>query len=63
MACRDLADLAAVKPMIGVCQMTSTADKEINFATCKALIERARSKGAQVMPLHAVIKVHDGYLW
>lgn len=36
------------KPMIGVCQVTCTADKEKNFQVCRSLVQRAKIKGAQV---------------
>lgn len=34
------------KPLIGVCQMTCTADKEKNFQICQSLVQRAKHKGA-----------------
>lgn len=46
----NLADnLSTPKPLIAVCQMTSTVDKEQNFAVCKALIEKANSRGVQMV--------------
>ncbi|KAE8588854.1 hypothetical protein XENTR_v10022778 [Xenopus tropicalis] len=37
---------SAAKPLIAVCQMTSTSDKEKNFATCWGLIRGAAARGA-----------------
>ncbi|XP_076448546.1 nitrilase and fragile histidine triad fusion protein NitFhit-like [Babylonia areolata] len=37
------------KSLVGVCQMTSTADKEANFAVCRSLIEQARKQGVQMV--------------
>ena len=34
--------------LIGVCQLTSTADKKQNFLMAKTLIERASNRGAKV---------------
>ncbi|XP_048741838.2 nitrilase and fragile histidine triad fusion protein NitFhit-like [Ostrea edulis] len=36
-------------PLIGVCQLTCTADKRQNFQTAKSLIERASSRGAKMI--------------
>ena len=41
------------RPMIGVCQLTCTADKEQNFQICKTLIERAKKKGAMVSEIYS----------
>ncbi|XP_069074380.1 deaminated glutathione amidase [Pleurodeles waltl] len=38
-----------VKPLIAVCQMTSTSDKEQNFATCSQLIREAAHRGASMV--------------
>lgn len=38
-----------LKPLVGVCQMTSTADKESNFVVCRLLIERAKQLGVQMV--------------
>jgi hypothetical protein len=35
-------------PIIGVCQLTCTVDKDRNFHISKALIQRAQTKGAKV---------------
>ena len=37
-----------VKPMVAVCQLTCTADKEKNFQISKSLIEKAHKRGAKV---------------
>ncbi|KAL8595196.1 hypothetical protein ACOMHN_013869 [Nucella lapillus] len=37
------------KSLVGVCQMTSTADKEANMAVCRSLIEEAKKRGAQMV--------------
>lgn len=37
------------KPLIAVCQMTSTSDKEQNFATCSQLIHEAARRGASMI--------------
>ncbi|KAK7102718.1 hypothetical protein V1264_020900 [Littorina saxatilis] len=37
------------KSLVGVCQMTSTSDKEANFAVCRSLIEKAKMRGVQMM--------------
>ncbi len=42
------ADLSAVKPVVGVVQMTCTPDKEANRSMGTSLVERAHKKGAQV---------------
>ncbi|XP_014676513.1 PREDICTED: nitrilase homolog 1-like isoform X2 [Priapulus caudatus] len=39
------------KTLIGICQMTSTADKKANLATCTSLVESAAKKGAQMVYL------------
>ncbi|GAB1597468.1 deaminated glutathione amidase-like isoform X1 [Argonauta hians] len=36
-------------PRLAVCQLTSSADKDENFAVCKALIEKAKSQGVQMV--------------
>lgn len=41
-----------MNPLVGVCQMTSTADKEANFAVCQALIHKAKKLGVQVIVKH-----------
>ena len=41
--------LAETKPLVGVCQMTSTVDKEANFAVCLSLIAKAKLRGVQVI--------------
>lgn len=41
-------DLAAVKPTVGVVQMTSTPDKQATIAQLTALVERAKKRGAVV---------------
>lgn len=51
---RDLSKSAVVtenglKPLVGVCQMTSTADKEANFATCLSLMKSAKARGVQML--------------
>ncbi|PVD24417.1 hypothetical protein C0Q70_14899 [Pomacea canaliculata] len=38
-----------MNPLVGVCQMTSTADKEANFAVCQALIHKAKKLGVQML--------------
>ncbi|XP_041430065.1 nitrilase 1 S homeolog isoform X2 [Xenopus laevis] len=44
---RSLSAMAgAHKPLIAVCQMTSTSDKEKNFATCSRLIREAAGRRA-----------------
>ena len=40
--------LAKRRPVIGVCQLTCTEDKDRNFLKSKALIERCKNMGAQV---------------
>ncbi len=40
--------LAVHKPVVGVIQMNSGADKDANFAQASALIKRAKSMGAEV---------------
>lgn len=40
---------ASQKSIIGVCQMTSTADKDRNFKKAKELIEQCKSQGAQMV--------------
>lgn len=42
-------DLAAVKPTVGVVQMTSTPDKQATIAQLTALVERAKKRGAVVV--------------
>lgn len=37
--------------LVAVCQMTSTANKETNFQTCKTLITNAHKCGAKVCRL------------
>ncbi|XP_043945902.1 deaminated glutathione amidase isoform X2 [Protopterus annectens] len=37
------------KPLIAVCQMTATDDKEKNFATCVHLINKAHQRGASAV--------------
>ncbi|KAK7484120.1 hypothetical protein BaRGS_00024609 [Batillaria attramentaria] len=37
------------RPLVGVCQMTSTAEKEENFAQCHALIKKAKARGVQML--------------
>ncbi|CAM4622768.1 unnamed protein product [Lepidochelys kempii] len=39
----------ALKPLIAVCQLTSTPDKEQNFASCSRLIREAAQRGACVV--------------
>lgn len=39
----------ALKPLIAVCQLTSTPDKEQNFASCSQLIQEAAQRGACVI--------------
>lgn len=41
-------NLSIPKPLIAVCQMTATANKEDNFIMCKSLIENAKFRGVQV---------------
>ncbi|KAK3593021.1 hypothetical protein CHS0354_005384 [Potamilus streckersoni] len=36
-------------PIIGICQLTCTEDKDHNFHTCESLIRRAKTKGAQMV--------------
>ena len=38
----------SLKPLVGVCQMTSTSNKADNFRICQALIERAKKRGVEV---------------
>ncbi|CAH2327276.1 deaminated glutathione amidase isoform X2 [Pelobates cultripes] len=39
----------ALKPLIAVCQMTSTSDKEKNFTICSGLIQEAASRKASMV--------------
>ncbi|XP_044127961.1 deaminated glutathione amidase [Bufo gargarizans] len=39
----------APKPLIAVCQMTSTSDKEKNFSTCSRLVQEAAARRACVV--------------
>ncbi|KAG9460619.1 hypothetical protein GDO78_020633 [Eleutherodactylus coqui] len=39
----------ALKPLIAVCQMTSTSDKEENFSTCSRLVREAAARRAAVV--------------
>uniref|UniRef100_A0A8D0L624 Deaminated glutathione amidase n=1 Tax=Sphenodon punctatus TaxID=8508 RepID=A0A8D0L624_SPHPU len=39
----------ALKPLIAVCQVTSTPDKEQNFASCSRLIREAAQRGACIV--------------
>ncbi|XP_013393327.1 nitrilase and fragile histidine triad fusion protein NitFhit [Lingula anatina] len=41
--------LSDVRPVVAVCQLTSTSDKEKNFNVCRALIERAKKRGANMV--------------
>ena len=41
--------LAETKSLVGVCQMTSTVDKEANLAVCLSLIAKAKLRGVQVI--------------
>ena len=40
--------LRSPRPVIGVCQLTCTADKKKNLETATALVHRAKARGAQV---------------
>ncbi|CAE1263837.1 NIT1 [Acanthosepion pharaonis] len=42
-------NLSIPKPLIAVCQMTATANKEDNFTICKSLIENAKFRGVQMV--------------
>lgn len=44
----DASKLKQPNPIIGVCQLTCTVDKDKNFQISRSLIERAKSKGAKV---------------
>jgi hypothetical protein len=44
----DVKILEESNPIIGVCQLTCTVDKDRNFHISKALIQRAQTKGAKV---------------
>ncbi|XP_071970650.1 deaminated glutathione amidase isoform X2 [Engystomops pustulosus] len=47
MRCRKMASaVEAQKPLIAVCQMTSTSDKEQNFSTCSHLVREAAARHA-----------------
>ena len=48
-------NLATTKPMVGLVQMTSTADKESTFLQLSALVERAKIRGAQVTLIFSVL--------
>jgi hypothetical protein len=37
-----------LKPLVAVCQMTATSDKQENFLNCRQLIEKSKARGAQV---------------
>ena len=49
MASTSTEDLSSPRPVIGVCQLTCTADKRKNLETSSALIRRAKARGAQVI--------------
>ncbi|XP_064632288.1 nitrilase and fragile histidine triad fusion protein NitFhit-like [Lineus longissimus] len=36
-------------PLVAVCQMTATSNKQENFSVCKQLIEKAKARGAQMV--------------
>ncbi|KAJ8336653.1 hypothetical protein SKAU_G00378730 [Synaphobranchus kaupii] len=38
--------MSSMNPLAAVCQVTSTPDKEANFAACKRLVEQAKKRGA-----------------
>lgn len=38
--------MSSTNPLAAVCQVTSTPDKEANFAACKRLVEQAKERGA-----------------
>ncbi|XP_006642871.3 deaminated glutathione amidase [Lepisosteus oculatus] len=42
----DQERMSSRKPVAALCQVTSTPDKEANFASCEGLVERAREGGA-----------------
>jgi len=44
----DVKTIEQSNPVIGVCQLTCTVDKDRNFQISKALIQRAQNKGAKV---------------
>ncbi|XP_061092748.1 deaminated glutathione amidase [Conger conger] len=41
-----LCRMSSTNPLAAVCQVTSTPDKEANFAACKRLVEQAKERGA-----------------
>ncbi|KAG7465252.1 hypothetical protein MATL_G00174500 [Megalops atlanticus] len=41
--------MSSSNPVAAVCQVTSTPDKEANFATCKQLVEQAKERGASMV--------------
>ncbi|CAG2256040.1 NIT1 [Mytilus edulis] len=45
----DASKLKQPNPIIGVCQLTCTVDKDKNFQISRSLIERAKSKGAKMV--------------
>lgn len=49
MASTSTEDLSSPRPVIGVCQLTCTADKKKNLETSLALIRRAKARGAQMV--------------
>lgn len=49
MSSTDAEDLGSPRPVIGVCQLTCTADKNKNLETSSALIRRAKARGAQMV--------------
>lgn len=49
MASNDTWDLRRPRPVIGVCQLTCTADKKRNLEVSSALIHRAKARGAQMV--------------
>ncbi|XP_054035211.1 deaminated glutathione amidase [Dryobates pubescens] len=38
-----------LKPLVAVCQVTSTPDKELNFASCARLVREAAGRGASIV--------------
>lgn len=49
MSAIDVKTIEQSNPVIGVCQLTCTADKDRNFQISKALIQRAQTKGAKMV--------------